>query len=127
MYTCEYCSNLCIQRFNHCHVLETAVVCVILRALLQILVLSSTDSLHAYFNLSTCYYQSERKVIADREKRVEHDYEVYFDVDPEVETPQNNIDNTKNTKLNQVWIHFTNSRSNHTYIIIYNIQQILKQ
>ena len=66
-------------------------------------------------------------MIADREKRVEHDYEVYYDADLEVETPLNYIDNTKNTKLNQVWIHFTNSRSNHTYIIIYNIQQILKQ
>ena len=66
-------------------------------------------------------------MIADREKRVEHDYEVYYDADLEVETPLNYIDNTKNTKLNHVWIHFTNSRSNHTYIIIYNIQQILKQ
>ena len=41
-------------------------------------------------------------MIADNEKLVEHDNEVYYDADLEVETPQKNIDNTKNTKLNQV-------------------------
>ena len=127
MYTCEYCSNLCIQWFNHCHVLETAVVCLILRALLQILVLSTLDIWLSYVTLYACNYQSKRKVIADKEKMVEHDNEVYYDADLEVETPQNNIDNTKNTKLNQVWVHFINNHSSHTLIIIYSIQLILKQ
>ena len=41
-------------------------------------------------------------MIADKEKLVEHDYEVYYDADLEVETPRKNIDYTANTKLNQV-------------------------